>query len=67
MDHVFERGFCTKCGRKRTDLVAYGHPDVKLEAGPTGLSCSGHTNDTEIASLRNAWKRDREQWDKMFG
>jgi len=67
MDHVFSDRFCTKCGRSRTELVAYGHPDMKLETGNTGLSCSGHTNATEIESLRAAWKRDREKWDRLFG
>ena len=75
MDHEFENGFCVKCGMSRTELVAYGHPDVKLEPGEnTGLSCSERqpggsprTNESEIASLRAAWKHDREtKWDRMF-
>lgn len=66
MDHEFENGFCVKCGRARVELVAYGHPDMKLETGNTGLSCSGHTNEAEIANLRATWKRDREKWDRLF-
>jgi hypothetical protein len=67
MDHDFLGGWCVKCGRGRMELVAYGHPDVKLEPGAnTGLSCSGQTTNSEIESLRSAWKRDREKWDKVF-
>ena len=40
MDHTFDNGFCTKCGRGRTELVAYGDPRVKIETGDSGLSCS---------------------------
>jgi hypothetical protein len=76
MDHDFVGNWCKRCGVSRTELIAYGHPDVKLEPGDnTGLSCSERqpggslrTNESEIASLRAAWKRDREQkWDRMFG
>lgn len=66
MDHEFEDGFCVKCGRARVELVAYGHPDMKLEPGLTGLSCSSQTTNDEIASLRAAWQRDREKWDRLF-
>lgn len=67
MDHDFKDGWCIRCGRSRTDLVAYGHPDIKLDAGTEGLSCTGRTNEAEIFSLRDAWRRDRERWDKIFG
>lgn len=62
MDHTFENGFCTKCGRKRGDLVAYGDPNMKIATGDTGLSCSGHTNAAELESLREAWKRDQAKY-----
>ena len=68
-DHDFDlaTGRCVKCGRSRTELVAYGHPDIKLEPGEnTGLSCSGRTNDSEIQSIRDAWRRDKEKWDRLF-
>jgi hypothetical protein len=49
------------------ELVAYGHPDVVIEPGPaTGLSCTGQTTASEIESLRSAWRRDREKWEKVF-
>lgn len=65
MDHEFIGGVCTKCGRKRIDLLSYGHPDVVLKPGQhTGLSCSGGTTETEIESLRQAWRAERDRWDK---
>ena len=68
MDHNFVSGFCTKCARSRTELVAYGAPSIEIEVGNSGLSCSGTTNASEIESLRAAWRKDREtKWDKIFG
>jgi hypothetical protein len=67
MDHEFQDGRCVKCGRSRTELLAYGHPDIQLEPGlDTGLSCNGQTTNAEIESLRAAWKKEREKWDKVF-
>ena len=71
-DHEFEPGYgyCINCGRSRTELVAYGHPDMKLEPGEnTGLSCKrgGPTTEAEIDSIRGAWLKDREKWEKLFG
>jgi len=62
MDHTFDNGFCTKFGRGRTELVAYGDPRVKIETGNSGLSCSGHTNENEIRSLRDAWLSDQRRF-----
>jgi len=66
MDHRFENGFCTNCGRGRTELVAYGDPKVIVEPGNTGLSCSGHTNTAEIQSLREAWRADQDKYARIF-
>ena len=66
MDHTFDNGFCTKCGRGRTELVAYGDPRVKIETGDSGLSCSGHTNETEIRSLRETWRADQDKYARIF-
>lgn len=66
MDHLFDGGFCQKCGRGRTELVAYGDPKIVIEIGSTGLSCSGHTNESELANLREAWRRDQEKYAKLF-
>lgn len=67
MDHEFENGWCVKCRRLRVDVVCYGHPDITLSSGEKGLSCTGASNENEIQSLRDAWRRDREVWDKLFG
>jgi len=66
MDHSFDNGFCSKCGRGRTELVAYGDPRVKIETGNTGLSCSGHTNAAEIQSLRDTWRADQDKYARIF-
>lgn len=66
MDHTFENGFCIKCGRGRTELVAYGDPKVKLEPGNSGLSCSGATNEAEIRSLRETWRSDQDKYARIF-
>lgn len=66
MDHTFANGFCIKCGRGRTELVAYGDPKVIIEPGNTGLSCSGHTNTAEINSLRETWRSDQDKYAKIY-
>ena len=62
MDHEFENGFCQKCGRGRTELVAYGDPKVTIETGSSGLSCSGATNEAEIRNLRDVWQSDQRRF-----
>jgi hypothetical protein len=75
-DHDFDpsTGRCVRCAMARVDLIAYGHPDMPIQAGDnTGLSCSERqpggskrTNEAEIQSIREAWQREREKWQKMF-
>jgi hypothetical protein len=65
MDHKILNGFCIECGRKRIDIIGYGHPDIVLEHSQIGLACKGGLTSAEIENVRRVWKREFEKFSSL--